>query len=200
MTEVERVTKMRPTSGGEKDLRHLEWSSIDNEDSRDLDQVEFAQRESNGTIRLLVGIADVAGLVQQGGAIDAHAEKNTTTLYTGPRIFPMLPEELSTDATSLLENQDRSALVVEMIVEEDGRVENPAIYPALSESCAPELRGNGRFPGESRWRQNRRPGMARAAASIASRSLRAIDGTAQTRGRAHIFVDASHGQSNAESS
>src|SRR5438876_5224758 len=87
---------------GTQDLRSLLWSSIDDRKSRDLDQVEYAEELTNGDIRVMVGIADVDGLVPKGSAIDAHAAENGTSVYAGFKIFPMLPEQLSTDRTSLV--------------------------------------------------------------------------------------------------
>jgi VacB/RNase II family 3'-5' exoribonuclease len=113
-----------------RDLRQLHWSSIDNEDSRDLDQVEYAEEKANGRIRLLVGIANVAHYIRTGGPIYLHAAHNTTSVYTGPETFHMLPGALSTDRTSLLEGADRLALVVEMDVQTDGTVEAPLVYAA----------------------------------------------------------------------
>ncbi len=113
-----------------RDLRDLLWSSIDNDTSRDLDQIEYAERVAGG-IRVLIGIADVEGSVERGSPLDQHAQSQTTTVYTAVRIFPMLPEELSTDLTSLDENQDRAALVIEFLVDGDGNLASSAIYRAL---------------------------------------------------------------------
>ncbi len=113
-----------------QDLRNLPWSSIDNDSSRDLDQIEVAERTGNGT-RLRVGIADVTAMVQKGTPIDQHAAQETTSVYTPARTFPMLPEELSTDLTSLDLNQDRPAVVIEFVVAQDGALSSPKIYRAL---------------------------------------------------------------------
>ena len=78
-----------------RDLRSLLWSSIDNDESRDLDQLEVCVEGSPP--RLLIAIADVDGLVHRGSALDTHAQTNTTSVYTPARVFPMLPPELSTD-------------------------------------------------------------------------------------------------------
>ena len=115
---------------GLRDLRNLLWSSIDNDTSRDLDQIEVAERVSNG-IRVLVGIADVDSDVGAGSPIDEHAARETLTVYTAVRNFPMLPEALSTDLTSLAENQDRLAMVVEMVIDPGGIVASSNIYRAI---------------------------------------------------------------------
>ncbi len=120
--EVEMMADGRTEPAASNDLRGLLWSSIDNKSSRDLDQVEYAERLENGDIRVLVGIADVDHLVKRGSAIDRHAAKNTVTVYTESEIFPMLPEELSTDLTSLNENSDRAAIVVELVIKANGDV------------------------------------------------------------------------------
>ena len=113
-----------------RDLRHLLWSSLDNDTSRDLDQIEAAERVPDG-IRVLVGIADVDSAVPAGSAIDGHAASETTTVYTSVKTFPMLPEELSTDLTSLGEAQDRAAIVIELVVSPDGSVASSDVYQAL---------------------------------------------------------------------
>jgi exoribonuclease-2 len=112
------------------DLRGLLWSSIDNPESRDLDQVEVAERLTDGDIRVLVGIADVDSRVPAGSATDRRAMQNTTSVYTGVMTFPMLPERLSTDLTSLLEGVDRLAMVVEYVVAEDGTLRSSAVSRA----------------------------------------------------------------------
>ncbi len=117
------------------DLRDLLWSSIDNDTSRDLDQIEVAERIPGG-IRVRVGIADVSGSVDQNTPIDRYACRQTTTVYTGVKNFSMLPEELSTDLTSLNENEDRAAIVVEYTVTPDGSIESPTIYRALARNHA----------------------------------------------------------------
>src|SRR5215471_4039342 len=112
------------------DLTSLLWSSIDNDESRDLDQVEWAERVAGG-IRVLVGIADVDSAVAKGTPIDDHAAVETTTVYAGIRTFPMLPERLSTDRTSLNEGEDRVAVVIEMVVAPDGTIGSNRVYRAL---------------------------------------------------------------------
>ena len=114
-----------------RDLRALVWSSIDNRESRDLDQLEVAERLPNGHIRLRIAIADVDALVRKGSATDERAAENTTSVYTGVAVFPMLPEKLSTDLTSLNEREDRLAMVTEMDIAADGTVAREAIYRAL---------------------------------------------------------------------
>ncbi|WP_263365183.1 RNB domain-containing ribonuclease [Edaphobacter bradus] len=113
-----------------RDLRGLLWSSIDNDTSRDLDQIEVAER-TDGGIRMRVGVADVSASVAKNTPIDQHAAFQTKTVYTGVRNFPMLPNELSTDLTSLNENVDRAAMVVEFVVDPQGCRSQPAIYEAM---------------------------------------------------------------------
>ncbi|MDI1242483.1 MAG: RNB domain-containing ribonuclease [bacterium] len=114
-----------------KDLRGLQWSSIDNKTSRDLDQVEWAEQHDNGDIRVLVGIADVDAAVEKDSPIDRRAARNTVSVYTESEVFPMLPEQLSTDLTSLNANEDRLAVVADMIVKENGDVPKSVFYRAI---------------------------------------------------------------------
>ena len=114
-----------------RDLRELPWCSIDNDDSRDLDQLTVAAPASSGQIRILVAIADVSASVTPGSAVDHHAGINTTSVYTAPRNFPMLPERLSTDLTSLGQDADRLAIVVESVVGDGGSPGAPSVYRAV---------------------------------------------------------------------
>jgi VacB/RNase II family 3'-5' exoribonuclease len=114
-----------------RDLRNLLWSSIDNDTSRDLDQIEVAERLPNGNLKVLVGIADVDAFVPKQTAIDQHAARETTTVYAGVKNFPMLPEELSTGKTSLLETQDCLSVAIEFVVDADGHVTSSDVYRAL---------------------------------------------------------------------
>lgn len=113
-----------------REMRDLLWSSIDNDTSRDLDQIEVVERGPNGDIKVMVGIADVDTFVPKLTPIDQHAARETTTVYTGIRNFPMLPEQLSTGVTSLLENQDRLSIVIEFMVDPDGSIKSSDVYRA----------------------------------------------------------------------
>jgi VacB/RNase II family 3'-5' exoribonuclease len=116
---------------GRRDLRELIWCSIDNDDSRDLDQLSVARTDASGASTILVAIADVDGLVHRDTPVDQHAAHNTTSVYTGAQIFPMLPERLSTDLTSLGEHEDRNAIVVEYVVNDEGAVGSSDVYEAV---------------------------------------------------------------------
>jgi exoribonuclease-2 len=131
LTQIQAQPPQTTPDGSLRDLRDLLWSSIDNDTSRDLDQIEVAQSLPDGTTKILVAIADVDAFVPQGSPIDEHAQKQTTTVYTGVRNFSMLPEGLSTGLTSLLENQDRRSMVIEFVVTADGHVQSSDVYPAL---------------------------------------------------------------------
>src|SRR5438105_3450296 len=111
-----------------RDLRDKLWCSIDNDDSRDLDQLTVAEDLGGGNVRILVAVADVDALVKRGTPIDDHARKNTTSVYTAAKIFPMLPEKLSTDLTSLNEGEDRVAMIIDIAVDADGSVTSGEVY------------------------------------------------------------------------
>ena len=118
-------------SRGIRDLRNLLWASIDNDDSRDLDQLTVAEAISTSRIKIRVAIADVDSFVKKDSALDEHARHNTTSVYTAAQIFPMLPEKVSTDLTSLNFNEDRVSIVIEMVVGADGSLEESSIYRAI---------------------------------------------------------------------
>jgi len=123
-------------NGLTRDLRDFVWCSIDNDDSRDLDQLTCAEPASNGSVKILVAVADVDVLVKRGSPLDDHASHNTTSVYTAAEIFPMLPEQLSTDMTSLNLDSDRLSVVVEMVIAPDGSVSKSDIYRAWVRNCA----------------------------------------------------------------
>jgi VacB/RNase II family 3'-5' exoribonuclease len=141
--EVDAIEGPAPCAAQQsKDLTNIPWISIDNDDSRDLDQLTYAERISDDAVKAYVAIADVDALVPKGSAIDLHAQHNTTSVYTSPLVFPMLPLKLSTDLTSLNENVDRRAMVVEFIVRKDGSLGDYNIYPACVRNHA-KLTYNG---------------------------------------------------------
>jgi exoribonuclease-2 len=119
------------SSGKVRDLRGLLWSSIDNDTSKDLDQIEVAERLPNGDVKVMVGIADVDAFVAKDSPIDQHAAKETTSVYAGVTIFPMLPNELSTGASSLLPDVDRPAVVTEFVINASGALNASNVYRAL---------------------------------------------------------------------
>src|ERR1700691_5674916 len=158
-----------------RDLRNLLWSSIDNDTSRDLDQIEYAERLPNGDVKVLVGVADVDAFVAKGTPIDQHAARETTTVYAGVRNFPMLPEELSTGKTSLLENQDCLSVVVEFVVNAGGKVISSNVYRALVRNHA-QLQYNA----VGAWLDGTAPADAKVAASAALQAqIRLQDEVAQ---------------------
>ena len=160
---------------GVRDLRSLPWSSIDNPESKDLDQVEVVELLPNGDCRVLIGIADVDFLVAAGSAMDRHAQRNTTSVYCGVEVFPMLPERLSTDLTSLNEGQDRAAIVTEFIVKSDGTIGTPDVYRALVHNAA-QLD----YPSVGGWLEGRAPMPAKLAGNaVLERQLRTQDEAAQ---------------------
>lgn len=140
--------------GKVRDLRNLLWASIDNDDSLDLDQLTVAEAMPGETVKILVGVADVDSIAKKSSAIDNHAYHNTTSVYTAAEIFPMLPEKLSTNLTSLNFNEDRPAIVVEMVIGGDGSIQASDIYRAhvrnhaklAYNSVAAWLEGKGTIP------------------------------------------------------
>jgi len=119
-----------------RDLRNLLWCSIDNDTSKDLDQLTVGEKLASGAIKILVAVADVDAIVKRGSPIDRHAQTNTTSVYTAAESFPMLPERLSTDLTSLGEGQERIALVIEMVVAADGSIQQSQVYRAIVKNYA----------------------------------------------------------------
>jgi exoribonuclease-2 len=134
--QVASLRNQKPDTDGARDLRNLFWSSIDNDTSRDLDQIEVAERLDNGNIRVLVGIADVGVDVPKESPIDLYAGLEGTTVYTGVKTFSMLPEDLSTDMTSLNEGVDRLSVVVEVVIAKDASVQSSTAYRALVKNRA----------------------------------------------------------------
>ena len=142
------------TDGETRDLRGSLWCSIDDDDSRDLDQLTVAEAMSEGASRVFVAIADVDALVNDRSALDDHARRNTTSVYTAAQTFAMLPEKLSTDLTSLNRESDRVAIVVEMVFADDGTLRGSDVYPAVVRnraqltynSVGDWLEGNGPIP------------------------------------------------------
>lgn len=144
------------------DLRDLAWCSIDNDDSLDLDQLTYARKGEDGTTDLYIAVADVDGLVKKNSAIDAHAKTNTTSVYTPGRKFPMLPDKLSTDLTSLNENQDRAAIIMKMKMTPEGNTDNYSLFNAFVKNKAKLtynavgawLEGSGNLPEKVKQVQN----------------------------------------------
>lgn len=129
--QLDTLTKPAAAPAGVRDLREKPWSSIDNTESKDLDQIEVAEALPDGTIKLIVAIADVDALVPKDSPIDEHAYTNCTSVYTGSDVFPMLPIKLSTDLTSLNEDEDRLAIAIETVVSADGNVVSYDVYRAM---------------------------------------------------------------------
>ena len=147
--------------GAIRDLRGLLWSSIDNDTSRDLDQIEVAERLPNGDVKVLIGIADVDAFVSKNSPIDQHAAKETATVYTGIRNFSMLPEELSTGITSLLEGADKLSIVIEALVTKDGDVQAGDVYRAVTRNMA-QLS----YDAVGAWLEGKGAAPAKVAASV----------------------------------
>lgn len=160
---------------GVQDLRGLSWSSIDNDDSRDLDQLTVAEPLPGGTVRILVAIADVDALVRKGTAIDAHASRNTTSVYTPAAIFPMLPAMLSTGLTSLNPGEDRLSVVVDMVFTAEGALAETGLYRARVKNHAKLAYG-----GVAAWLDGAAPAPARLiAVEGLEENLRVQDGVAR---------------------
>lgn len=165
----------REKGSGIRDLTGRDWFSIDNDDSRDLDQLSLSEPLPRGGLRVFVAVADVDALVKKGTPIDLHAQLNTTSVYTSARIFPMLPERLSTDLTSLNQDEDRLAIVNEMAFTDDGVLVSSSIYRAMVhnkaqlayDAVSAWIDGEGELPQPAR----RIPGL--------DTQLRAQDGLAQ---------------------
>jgi exoribonuclease-2 len=151
LAQVALLASAAPTDG-RRDLRSLLWCSIDNDDSRDLDQLSVCQPGTSGEVKILVAVADVDTLVKRDTPIDQHALHNTTSIYTGAQIFPMLPERLSTDLTSLNENEDRAAIVVEYVVARDGSIDGSDVYEAVVRNHAKLA-----YPSLGAWLEGRGP-------------------------------------------
>jgi len=180
LAELERI---RPTEAAQaetvRDLRSLLWCSIDNDDSRDLDQLSVAQALPGNKVKILVAIADVESLVKPGSAIDDHAQHNTTSVYTAAQIFPMLPEKLSTDLTSLNYSEDRLAFIVEMTVGADGALQASTVYRALVHNYARLA-----YPSVAAWLEGTAPmPAALAAVEGLADNLRLQDKSAQAMHR-----------------
>ncbi len=160
------------TASDARDLRELLWSSIDNAESKDLDQIEFAETLPDDGIRLRIGIADVDAFVTKGSALDQHAAANATSVYTGITVYPMLPRQISENRSSLLEGADRLVVVAELELARDGTVRSRDVYRALArnqakltyESVGIWLEGRGPVPSvvaalsgleEQLWLQDR---------------------------------------------
>ncbi len=151
LAEAARAQPVDAPTDGMRDLRALPWTSIDNPESQDLDQIEVAEPVDGGT-RLRVGIADVDHFVAIGSAVDRFAGNNTTSVYTGVRTFPMLPERLSFHLSSLLPGEPRAAIVIETVIHDDGSISDAVCYPALVENKA-----KLDYPSVSAWLDGHAP-------------------------------------------
>jgi len=143
-----------------QDLRELLWSSIDNDTSKDLDQIEWAEQLPDGRIRVLIGVADVDIRVPRGSLLDKHAQSETTSVYTGVKVFPMLPPELSEGITSLNEDQDRVADVIEYAVDDSGAVSDGKVFRALVRN-----RAQLAYPSVGAWLEGTGPAPEKVAAN-----------------------------------
>ena len=168
------------TNGAVRDLRSMLWCSIDNDESRDLDQLSVAERLADATVRVLVAIADVDAAVAPSTPLDRHAALNTTSVYTPAAVFPMLPEKLSTDLTSLADRQDRLAIVFDLVVASTGSVVRFDLYGAAVNNRAKLAYGS-----VDAWLTHRGPVPAPLAAVAGmEEQVRLQDEIAQALGRA----------------
>lgn len=175
LAEVDAIPHAASGDASMRDLRERLWCSIDNDDSRDLDQLTVAEARVDGPVTILVAVADVDALVRRGSAVDDHASHNTTSVYTAGGIFPMLPEKLSTDLTSLNEDADRVAVVVEMVVEADGTVKDGGVFRAVVHNHAKLA-----YNGVAAWLDGTAPAPAKVAATAGLEGqLRTQDRVAQ---------------------
>jgi len=160
---------------GIADLRNLLWSSIDNDTSKDLDQIEWAEKLPDGRIRVLVGVADVDARVRRGSVIDKHAQFETTSVYTGVAIYPMLPTDLSEGMSSLNENEDRAAVVTEFTIDAAGNGSDGKAYRALVRN-----RAQLAYPSIGSWLEGKAdpPAKVQASADLAAQ-LKLQDEAAQ---------------------
>jgi exoribonuclease-2 len=133
LSEAKKVSEriFPETVSGTRDLRQFLWSSIDNFDSKDLDQIEFCEEKDGGIINVKVAIADVDFYVPKDSAIDRHAAYNTTAVYTGVETFFMIPFRLCGNISSLLPGKDCMAVVAEYDVFPDGNIESVGVYRAV---------------------------------------------------------------------
>jgi exoribonuclease-2 len=157
-----------------RDMRAMTWVSIDNDDSMDLDQVSVAETLATGEVKLYVGVADVDAVVKRRSPIDEHARTNTTSVYTAAQIFPMLPEELSTNLTSLGEGVDRETMVVEMTVTKEGTVTQSDVYRAMTRNHAKLA-----YDGVAAWLDGGAAPAKVAASKDVAEQLRVQDAAAQ---------------------
>jgi exoribonuclease-2 len=186
--EIGRIAHAAPATGpGIRDLRELPWVSIDNDDSRDLDQLSVALPAAGGVVKILVAIADVDALVRKDSAVDDHAWTNTTSVYTPAGMFPMLPERLSTDLTSLGEGQDRLAVVTEMAIAADGSLSASDIYRAAVRNHAKLA-----YNGVAAWLDGSAPAPAGLDAPELQEQLRIQDRVAQALRRVRQLEGALH--------
>ncbi len=183
-TQIAAIRTAKPVAPGPavKDLRKLFWSSIDNDSSRDLDQIEYAEKQPDGSTRVLVGIADVDGSVPRGSPIDLHAADEGVSVYTGVETFPMLPEELSTGLTSLNEDADRAAIIIDISVSAEGIVQSGQSYRALVRNRA-QLTYNGVGP----WLEQKAAAPPKVAASAELQTQLKIQDEAAQRMRTARF-------------